>query len=109
MTGNRPGPKPLVDERRFVPSSPEQAAQLREALELVGADRGVRHRVVHWLEECGFAPRLADYRSDATRSNYRKWLAKLGEPPWGGDYDAPVTSKRFTPGYINPARRPAAA
>lgn len=104
----RTGPKGLADEYAFVPRTPAQQRDLLEALEAAGTPRSVRHRIVEWLvwlgSQDGLVPRSADYRSDRARRDYRRWLAALGTPPWGGGYDGAAQQEgSFRGSSIGPA------
>lgn len=108
----RSGPRGWADELTFIPRTLAERDQLIEALLAAGAPRQTCHGIADWLDwlrQAGapgiLVPRSSDWRSDAGRRNYRRWLAQLGEPPWSDGYDgAGVQEAPFRGSSIGRAR-----
>lgn len=107
----RPGPRPIVDERRFIPGTRDQARQLYESLVQVGVPEHTARSMV------GTLMTLPDRYNNALHarvSRYRADLAKVGIPPWEGDRATRSiggyhkSSKHRRPRYPRPGTAPLA-
>jgi hypothetical protein len=78
----RPGTKPMIDERDFVPRSIDEARALYGSLVRSGTSVSQARGVVSWLIVLP-EQRSDDPASDMVRRDYRRALLPLGEPPWG--------------------------
>lgn len=90
----RPGPKPRLDETRFIPANEEQERQLIAALIATGTGRT---QAVNIATTLGSLPRRTrlDNATSANLSLYRKRLAVLVTPPWEWE-DPPRPSLRLS-------------
>ncbi len=100
----RTGPKPLVDEYRYVPATLEEADQLYEAIERRGYSLAICRAVTAWCIRLRHVDDRADDRSsDVQRRDYRKVLASIGAPPWESQREAQPSGA--IGGYINSRAR----
>lgn len=75
------GPTPLIDERAFIPSTVEETRALSNALvSRAGASRGKAATIVMFLLHLDEVQRTESFY--VRLSQYRPFLARLGEPPW---------------------------
>jgi len=81
----RPGPKPSVDETRFIPRTPEQEEMLLASL--IDAQTGVVKaiNIVNTLRDLDKYPRPLSNKLTTSLVSYRRRLQKLGAPPWEQD------------------------
>lgn len=75
------GPRPLVDERRYVPPDLAAARELYRELLRTGTPISQARGIVAWLVTLP-EQRRDDPCTDTVRRNYRRRLAALGSPPW---------------------------
>jgi hypothetical protein len=79
----RTGPKPLVNERDYVPRTLEEARQLFDALTALDKmTRGQARSIVGTLQTL---PERYTPAFSVQVVGYRKILARIGRPPWDDD------------------------
>jgi hypothetical protein len=77
----RPGTKPMIDERRFIPETRDQAFSLYAAMLDAGTKPSTARIVIGWLQTLG-ETRMDDPAANSARRDYRQVLLKVGTPPW---------------------------
>lgn len=78
----RPGPKPRLDETRYIPRTEEQEHQLFSALVDAGTGPHQALNIVHTLAVLEDLPRPLSNKVTSNLVLYRKRLATIGPPPW---------------------------
>lgn len=79
----RPGPKPHLDETRFIPRTPDQEEQLLIALLNTGTGPTQARNIVRELGRLDNVEVLGNNLS-VRLSRYRDRLEAVGTPPWEG-------------------------
>lgn len=93
------GPAPVIDERRFVPTSLSQARALNRALlEKADASRSEAAGCVMLLMHLDEVERTESVRVQISR--YRRLLVQLGTPPWDQDPKESMGAHRASRRYM---------
>jgi hypothetical protein len=101
LSGVTPGPKPMIDERMFVPADLEQARQLCDALIGAGTRVARARALVTWLITLP-ERRSEDPSPNTLRRDYRRELQRLGRPPW--PLDEGGRSSEYMGAYVSSRR-----